>query len=169
MVKPNGGGYVSPTSCFQNGQYVYIDADIAFTANVQNNIRLTNVLTTPDRNGSFLFDLTTYADGVTVSESWSDMLVVSGSGFLSASATSLCVGQIKWTIYTFTFMTNFTIPAGITQSKATDTKGYFELDFNYPATYIGWGTLAPGSRVPCRPLTGILPCKNIILSSSLSN
>lgn len=159
QVRPNGGGYVSPTSCYLNGQFVYIDPDVAFSPNVQNNVRFINVITSPDRNGSFLFDLTVYADGVTVSESWSDRLVVGPSGFISAGVTSLCGGQIKQTIYTFTFTTNFTIPAGIVQSKATDLKGYFELEFVTSPSFMGWGSLVTGARVPCNPLAGLIPSK----------
>jgi hypothetical protein len=151
--------FLSPTSCFLNGQYIYIDTDVSFTANQLSYIRLNNILTTPDTNGSYLFDLTTYADGVTISESWSDMVITSASGYLSASVTSFCTGQIKQTILTFNMMTNFTIPAGIVQSKATDLKGYIQMDFNIQPSFIGWGTnvYAPGSRVPCRPLFGIVP------------
>jgi len=122
-------------------------------------IRLTNVITTPANNGTYLFDLTTYrSDGVTAVESWTDYFIATSIPFPLYSTSSLCKGIGLTTVLTYTFTTGLAVPAGIQQTKASDLKGFIELGFdtNIAIAQLG-GSATAKTSVPCRPNSGLSP------------
>jgi len=125
---------------------------------------INNVVTTPPYNGSFLIDVTAYdTDGTTVIESWSVYLFVTPPEFPSASVSSLCLGRGKTTILSFTFLTQQEVPAGITQTSATDKKGFIELEFTNHVPDLGYtGATAP-YEIACRPSAGLSPSNENII------
>ncbi len=122
--------------------------------------KLTNVVTTPANNGTYLFDLTTYkSDGSTAIESWTDYMIATSIPFPSYSASSLCIGGGLSTVITYTFTTGLAVPAGIQQTEASDTKGFIELEFSgLTVTQLG-GSATVKTSVPCRPNSGLSPSK----------
>ena len=124
--------------------------------------RLQNVITTPTFNGTFLFDITSYkSDGTTVIESWTDYLIVTPVPFPQYSASSLCIGIGKTTILTFTFTTGLEVPAAIQQTKASDTKGFIEIEFeDISATQLGGGSSSK-ILIPCKANSGLSPSNSL--------
>lgn len=108
--------------------------------------------------------MTTYKAGGTVPiESWTDVMTASSVPFADAVIYSTCFGIGKTTILTLTFTTGFTIPAGIKQTTASDTKGFIELEFyNITSTNLG-STSTSKQTIPCRPNAGLSPSKTNFL------
>lgn len=123
--------------------------------------RLLNVITTPVYNGTFLFDLTSYKTDGTVIESWTDYFIATPVQFPQYSASSLCVGVGKTTILTISFTTGLDVPAGITQTKASDVKGFIEIEFtDITSIQLGGGSIKK-IPIPCKANSGLSPSKII--------
>lgn len=126
--------------------------------------RLDNVITTPTYNGTLLFDITTYKSGGTIAiESWTDAMVATSVAFPASNAASLCIGRGLTTILTLSFTTGLAVPAGITQTKATDTKGFIELEFTGITSAQLGATSATNQIIPCRANSGLSASKKIEL------
>ena len=80
------------------------------------------------------------------------------------SGSSLCIGIGKTTILTFQFTTGLEVPAGIQQTKASDIKGFIELEFdnNMPAANLGGGSTSK-ILIPCKANAGLSPSKQSII------
>lgn len=156
-----GNVYVGVASCTNVDNVITLKLSASSSipqGSAGSSFSLSNVITTPTNNGTFLFDITSYSsDGVTILESWSDYMTATSVSFTSPSVSSLCIGSGKTTILTFTFTTGLDVPAGITQTKATDTKGFIELTFATITTsqLVGGGTATTKTLIPCKPAAGL--------------
>jgi len=122
------------------------------------------LITTPFTNGTYLFDITSFlSDGTTVIESWTDYFTVQPVPFTAVATNNVAsldrVINVK-TRLTATFTTLVKIPAGVVQYKASDTKGFIELEFGTNlGTDLGYGATTT-TQIPCYVEAGLLPSKS---------
>jgi len=155
QVQPNGGSYTTAT-CSSSGNEITITG-VTFPAGLPHLFKLNNLIQTPAANRTALIDITAYqTGGTTVIESWATSLVVIAPSFTSQSVSSLCVGDGKSTVLTFTFVPNVVIPESIQQTTTNDTTTFIEFEFSDTATDLGTG-LTTKSSIPCNPESGLSP------------
>jgi len=163
------GAFIPAAQCTSSGNTITLTFPdtISFPLGINKQFRLNNLITTPFNNGTYLFDITSYlSDGITVIESWTDYLTVSPIEFAVAgnSLTSLDrVTGVK-TVLTAQITTTTRIPAGVIQYKASDTKGFIELEFKSAgfASDLGFGITSP-QEIPCYVEAGLSPSKVLVL------
>mmetsp|Transcript_28934 Transcript_28934/g.26281 ORF Transcript_28934/g.26281 Transcript_28934/m.26281 type:complete len:165 (+) Transcript_28934:1548-2042(+) len=150
------GVYVDSASCYNIDNYIRVELSAGFALSVSHSLLLENVLTTPNYEGIYLFDVTTYgqADGITISESQSFYYEVDPQPFQSFAVTNQIQNAGAWTILEITFENTYVIPAGRTQQIAQDTKGYLEVTIRHNDGALGTGK-SSGDRVACRAVSGI--------------
>lgn len=128
----------------------------SFPLSTLRRFRLVNVITTPLYPANVLFDIESYLnDGSTLIETWTDYMIVTAAAFSSPyNVDTLERYQGRKTIITGSFTTPYTIPAGITQERTTDLKGYLEFTFSGTATDLGLGVTSK-SLIPCYANAGL--------------
>jgi hypothetical protein len=159
-IRPYGQGYNNALSCTRVDNLITIQltATQGMPLGLTNYFALFGIITTPNSNGTYLYDIATYDTNKVIIESWTDTLTVTPPAFPSYSVTNLCQGYSMRTIWNFFFIPQYKIPASISQTSTYDTKGFIELElFSALTPSLGTGATVARTKIPCRSAAGLIP------------
>jgi hypothetical protein len=116
------------------------------------------VITTPTRNGTYYFDVTTYdTDGLQILDTYAQFLVINANTLAIFTVKSIPRVFGVSAILDLQFVNFITIPSGQEQHKATDTQGFFELHFSGSWSNDLGTKLSDGDDIPCYGVNALVP------------
>jgi len=166
LVDISGTHSQTCTSPTANTILVQLPVTTTYYLGVQNTLTLTGIVQNPSLNGTFLFDINTYyTDGLTLLDSFSDYVILSGallttaSGYLIGSTVSQPTGYAN-NIYSI-LVIKFTL-----QNNLPAANGMIQIAI-YPPWDFDLGTgLSDNSMIPCQAISNIV---NIVCVLNIGN